>query len=170
MRFEPGRIKEAGERLRQKTDALGGRGQLIRDYLAGRLIPSNDKGVDGALEELGKRFEIVDVKDSMEEPDPITGYTAIHVQVRLPSGITAEVQVQPEPFKRAAEAQREIFEKYREYAGKPLPDDLEITAESDMRKSRDLFAEAWREWIVSGNADRRVGLPFRPIDPGPGSP
>ena len=123
------RVKEGGERLASKIAELQDEKQregveptgpddgteLIRDYLAGRLIPDSQEALDKIRSEIERRgFVIVgEPKNFMEEPHPTTGYTAIHYQVRLSNGMTAEIQVQPEPFKKAANAQRDLFERWR---------------------------------------------------------
>lgn len=127
---------------------------LIRDYLAGRLVPDNDKALENVLGRVRKDFAVVDVKDFFQQPNAMTGYTALHLQLKHTSGLTVELQVMPAPFKKAAEAQRKLFEKYRDF-GKDIPDELIPQWTADMARSREIFARAWEEWLAAGNKDPR---------------
>nr|MDJ0981361.1 hypothetical protein [Kiloniellales bacterium] len=129
---------------------------LIRDYLAGRLVPENDKALTAAIAQIGRRFELVgEPKNFMVRPRSDTGYTAIHVQIKLKNGLTAELQIMPPPFKKAADRQRSIFERYRDFDGK-IPPELWPQYEKDLRRSRNVFEQAWSEWLAAGNQDPRV--------------
>ena len=164
------RIKEDGPRLTLKIGALqedmravgadpaspDSGAHLIRDYLAGRLMPENDKALTDAIAEIGTRFKLVgEPKNFMVQPRPDTGYTAIHFQIRLENGLTAELQVMPSPFKKAADRQRSIFERYRDFDGK-IPPELWPQHEKDLRRSRRAFEQAWSEWLAAGNQDPRA--------------
>ncbi len=170
-RLEVGRMK-GPDRLQEKIDELHDEmrdagvepaspdagAHLIRDYLAGRLIPDDQISLDKTLAQVRRRFDIVDVKDFMKKPNPLTGYTAVHVQVKLPNGTTAELQIQPAPFKRAADKGRQIFEKYRRFGNK-IPASHKQEYEADVRRSREIYARAWQQWISSGGKDVRVARP-----------
>ncbi len=169
-KFDLSRVKEDGPRLTFKIKALQDdmrvRGvdpastdsgaHLIRDYLAGRLVPENDKALTAAIAQIGRRFELVgEPKNFMVRPRSDTGYTAIHVQIKLKNGLTAELQIMPPPFKKAADRQRSIFERYRDFDGK-IPPELWPQYEKDLRRSRNVFEQAWSEWLAAGNQDPRV--------------
>ncbi len=163
------RIKEDGDRLTSKIEEFqkemrkagvepaspDSGAHLIRDYLAGRLIPENHEALQGVLARVRKDFVVVDEKDFMKKPKPLTGYSAIHLQLRHKNGLTVELQVQGAPFKKAADAQREIFEKYRDF-GDDIPDALWSDYKRDQARSREVFERAWREWLGAGNKDPRV--------------
>ena len=168
-KFDLSRVKEDGDRLTSKIKALqkdmrelgveptspDSGAHLIRDYLAGRLIPENDKALQGVLARVRKDFVVVDEKDFMEKPKPLTGYTGFHMQLRHKSGVTVELQVQGAPFKKAADEQRGIFEKYRDF-GDDIPGELWSEYQRDQARSREVFERAWREWLGAGNKDPRV--------------
>ena len=127
---------------------------LIRDYLAGRLVPEDDGALAGVLARVRKDFVVVDEKNFMKKPKATTGYTALHLQVRHQNGLTIELQVMPPPFKKAADRQREIFEKYRDF-GDDIPERLRSQWKRDLETSRSIFGQAWEEWLAAGNADLR---------------
>ena len=127
---------------------------LIRDYLAGRQVPVNDNALGRVLARIRKDFEVVDEKDFLREPSPKTGYTALHFQLKHKKGLTVELQVTPPPFKRAADEQRRLFEKYRNY-GDDIPAELIPQRNADLVRSRQISARAWEEWLGAGNKDPR---------------
>ena len=169
-KFDPSRVKEDGPRLTFKIkefqkemrdvgvepDSPDGGAHLIRDYLAGRLIPENDNALGSVRARIRKDFEVVDEKDFLREPNPKTGYTALHFQLKNKNGFSVELQVTPPPFKKAADEQRKIFEKYRDF-GNDIPDALWPEYQRDLERSRAIFDRAWKEWLGAGNADPRAG-------------
>ena len=169
-KFHLSRVKEDGPRLTSKIGALqddmrkagvepgspDSGAHLIRDYLAGRLVPKNDKALSDTVARVSKDFEFVgETKNYMAQPRPDTGYSAIHVQVRLENGLTVELQIMPPPFKNAADKQRAIFEKYRDF-GDDIPPHLWPQHQRDQERSRKIFNAAWQEWLAAGNKDPRV--------------
>lgn len=133
---------------------------FIRDYLGGRIVVKDPSGLDMIGRRIAERYELVgEVKDFMRYPNPKTGYTAIHYQIRLHNGMTAELQVVPEVFKKAAEAQREIFEKWRKFEGMGVPEQRWEEFESDQDRGRLYFEQAWQKWISLGGEDVRKNRP-----------
>jgi hypothetical protein len=120
------------------------------------LVPGNDDSTDAAVAALKEKYEIVDIKDRLTRPESETGYTAIHVQVKLPNGMTAEIQIQPEPFKKAVEAQREMFEEMRKFEEQDVTGEIRTKIKALKKKSKTLFEKAWKEWLSKGNRDRRI--------------
>ena len=169
-KFDLSRVKEDGDRLTFKIKALqndmrkvgvepaspDSGGHLIRDYLAGRLIPDKDKALSDTVARVTEDFELVgETKNYMARPKSDTGYSAIHMQVRLENGLTVELQIMPPPFKKAADKQRAIFEKYRDY-GDDIPPHLWPQHQRDLERSRKIFDAAWQEWLAAGNKDSRI--------------
>ncbi len=164
------RVKEDGPRLTFKLGELqremrkagvepaspDSGAHLIRDYLAGRLIPEKDKALSETVARVTQDFELVgETKNYMTRPKSDTGYSAIHMQVRLGKGLTVELQIMPPPFKKAADKQRAIFEKYRDY-GDNIPPQLWLQHQRDLERSRKIFDAAWQEWLAAGNEDLRL--------------
>ena len=74
--------------------------------------------------------------------------------------MTAVIQIQPKPFKNAANEQRPFFEKWRSLSDEEIIERRE-EYHADMARGREFYERAWREWIDIGGEDVRITSPDR---------
>jgi hypothetical protein len=65
---------------------------LILDLLRTTIVVNNEAEIPNAIKEIKKSFDVVRVKDRFKNP-ALTGYRDFLVNVKLPSGLIAEIQV-----------------------------------------------------------------------------
>jgi hypothetical protein len=143
------------ERLGKSATGPDDGAHLIEDYLAGRLVVDNQEVLDRIVSAVESRFDVIRKRDNMVYPLRASGYTSLYYQVKLPNGMTAELQVQPRPIWEAAKKQRASYEYVRIFENKRMAHGERMKMNEVMRKSRSLFDIAWREWVRSGGEDVR---------------
>ncbi len=142
------RIKDIDEqgfrRLQQKIDQ-GWPPEMIPDYAAGRLFAASPADVDRIITGLEKRFEIVNIDDFLESPRGSGGYRAVHVQVLLPDGMTAEVQIQPSTFRVFLVEAHALYRETRQRSEEPPEGKAERRRRvAEMRRR---YREAYEAWV-----------------------
>jgi hypothetical protein len=65
---------------------------LILDLLRTTIVVNNEAEIPNAIKQIKKSFDVVRVKDRFKNP-ALTGYRDFLVNVKLPSGLIAEIQV-----------------------------------------------------------------------------
>jgi len=83
------------KRLLYKVDELRKPPNTISDYLGGRLIVQQLSSFDIIASRMRERSILLDEKDKFDKPTEY-GYRARHLQIRLPNGMSAEVQLVPQ--------------------------------------------------------------------------
>uniref|UniRef100_UPI0025F9F067 hypothetical protein n=1 Tax=uncultured Demequina sp. TaxID=693499 RepID=UPI0025F9F067 len=77
------------------------------------------------------------------------------LQVKRDNGMTAELQIVPAPFARAAARNRAVYERFRTYHGRAVPEELQSEQAREKERSRAAFRRAWEEWVGAGGTDFR---------------
>lgn len=85
------RIKQE-QTLRTRMRDKGRPADTVTDILGGRIITDDPAHIAPVLRELRELYPVVEDEDKFAHPTSF-GYCARHVLVKLPSGLTAEVQV-----------------------------------------------------------------------------
>lgn len=129
------------ESLMRKV-ALGKPAHTISDYLGARLSVDSRAEMDRLVRALGRRgFRVVEDQDFIDQMK--LGYRARHLQVMLPNGMTAEVQLVPREIVAVQDR------AHREYDVARRPNMPAAMRQEAMRRSREVFDAAW------ARADRR---------------
>src|SRR5579864_8565990 len=83
------------ERIGQKTED-DKPAETLSDYIAGQITADTPEAKDRLIAELRRSFPVIDVEDKFltGRPDK-AGYASANVQVQLPSGLSAEIQIIP---------------------------------------------------------------------------
>jgi hypothetical protein len=134
--FRGARTK-GGERLAEK---LGSRPpNTVGDYLGGRFSVDNAADAETVIQKLeAQGLRVIDKDNFLERPRG--GYRAIHLQVEMPNGLTAEVQILP---KELADVQNEAHHAYNVFRS-PSVSAAEYNAAKG--KSEAIFDAAWNKY------------------------
>ena len=145
VEFVGARSKENAPRLEQKL-GTGRRHDTMGDYLGGRIVIDDDLMLNETVRVLARRYKNIELDNFMVEPRP-SGYRAIHMQIVLDNGMTAEIQIMP----------RSVYKVYlREHAesytpGRGSRQTLSETEKINLLKRKDEFreeyAKAWQEFV-----------------------
>ena len=127
---------------------------MISDYIAGRVSVDSPQAAADVLETLNKRFKVLEVDDKISKP--MDGYRAIHAQVEIAPGLTAELQIVPKEINKVQEFFHADYEKYRRLAN-PTQEEVAAAAAAQANVRRG-FEEAWSKqaWDVP---TAKVGVP-----------
>lgn len=92
---------EKGPRLKDAAGieakiAQGRPAETLSDLIGGRILVDDVTAADAALAGLARRFRLLDVEDFLQAPKG--GYRAIHAQIDLGNGLSAEIQLVPSAF------------------------------------------------------------------------
>lgn len=142
VEFSGARAKKP-DRLARKLKG-GRRPDTLTDYLGGRIVVDDPQMLDEAVRALTGRYKIVEADDFVDNPRNI-GYRAIHVQVVLDNGMTAEIQIIPSEILPVFEKDHENYEKWRNKE-KLNAEELE-QKRADEAWAKDAYAEAYKRWL-----------------------
>ncbi len=95
VRLDPVKnIVRASEKLVLETEdgTKKPNASLILDLLRATIVVDNEAAIPNAIREIEKSFNVTRVKDRFKEPAG-TGYRDVLINVKLPSGLIAEIQV-----------------------------------------------------------------------------
>ncbi|WP_428247212.1 hypothetical protein [Ferrovibrio sp.] len=84
----------------------------LGDYLGGRLFADSPGALRRAAAELGGMTRLVDVDDFLQAARQ-GGYRALHLQVQLGNGLSAEVQLVPAPFRDILKSSHDFYAAWR---------------------------------------------------------
>ena len=135
VEFHASRIKGT-PRLMEKIEQ-GRPAHTISDYLGSRLVVQHPQAIQAFVSELQKSAHILEDDDFLETPTPL-GYRARHLQVVLPSGMSAEVQLVPEDILAVQDDAHHLYEEIRSKKEHPVE-----LVERVHRDSNALFGKAW---------------------------
>lgn len=167
----PARVKseqEAADKLVRGGAANNPRHpEELGDYLGGRIIIDRMDALPRILQRLqAERNRVVNVENFLNSPRP-SGYRAVHVQVRMPSGFTAEVQLVPRGMANVADEAHALYRRTRN-----LPDESQRTPaqrrihDESQRAERALQRHGAAQWYAATEPPIRVPRPA-PQPPAP---
>lgn len=133
------RVKETA-RLQEKLATKAP--ERISDYLGGRLAVDSPAAVQRAIDRFGRKYEILDVDNFLEAPRK--GYRAVHLAVKMGSGLVAEVQIVPQPIANAQNRLHKIYEKWRNVSELTPAQMQEFSG--DMEFMTRQYDQAYRAW------------------------
>ncbi len=142
-------VEFSGARAK-KPDRLGQklkddrRPDTIGDYLGGRIVVNDPTMLDEAVRALTRRYKNVEVDDFLDNPRD-AGYRAIHMQIVLDNGMTAEIQIMPSEILPVYEKDHENYEKWRNKEKLTVKELEEKRA--DRAWARKAYAEAYKRWL-----------------------
>jgi hypothetical protein len=128
--------------------------EAISDYVAGRLSVDSPQAAADALNDLGNRFKVLEVDDKITKP--VDGYRAIHVQVEVAPGLSAEIQIVPKEINKVQELFHSEYDAYKRIVN-PTPEQ-EAAIKVSKAKVAQGMDEAWSKqaWDVP---TAQVGVP-----------
>jgi hypothetical protein len=148
VEFRGARVKNP-DRLAQKLTG-GRRPDTLTDYLGGRIVVDNPLMFDEVVRVLTHQYKNMEVDDFIDNPREI-GYRAIHVQVVLDNGMTAEIQLIPSDILSVYEIDHKNYEKWRDRSNL-RPDELR-QMEADEAWAREAYAEAYERWLQRADTE-----------------
>ena len=121
---------------------------VARNYLGGRIYVETPADLARVEKMLGERFEIIDRDSTLERPRRLSGYRAVHLQVKLPDGMTAEIQLHPGTYRSFAEESRAAYVKSRRIKTNRFTPTMRREAERADRAIAKKYTEAYQEWLA----------------------
>lgn len=132
---------------------------MVRDLVCGTVIARDQAGIRSILDDVGRSFEIVRVKDKFAQPQA-DGYRDMLVNVRTPSGHVAEIQIST---REMAEAKSLLGHKlYRVVKElQELPETAEL---KDMKDKLNGVSRQYYDAVAGGKSAiasaREIGIPL----------
>jgi hypothetical protein len=118
-KFERLRPQKGLERLEEKV-AEGKPPRTIGDNLSAQLSVRDEQVKDQVVARLQREFPVISVDDHFLEPREKAGYPSTNVQLKLPNGSTAEVQIVAREVQKITDRTHQYYTLGRNYAeGKP---------------------------------------------------
>lgn len=159
------RIKKDVERLDQKIGKKEGNAGAISDYLGGAVevkSPEAMTEIVRRLHESGERIiEMEDMLSPTGNRNPYA-YRAVHLQVELAKGFSAELQIIPESLALAKEDLHRVYEKYRTpEAQQKLKDDKAFNDEYEAARDnmRSVYQKSYLDFVNAGKSGEGKTLP-----------
>lgn len=137
----------------EKKSQQKGEPNTLGDYIGGRIGYDNEEALNKIKEKLGKiAFEQDDFINS-ENNIRDDGYRAIHYQIPVGNGVSAEVQVMPREIADIHEKAHALYNKWKRF--KPSYTAQETNEKvKDYLKMRSLFDQAWEKYQTRGKKDK----------------
>jgi hypothetical protein len=135
------RVKDAPG-LAEKV-ATGRPAHTIGDFLGGRISVESPAALKTALDEIGKKYRILDSDDKII--NPIRGYRAVHMQVDLGNGMSAEIQLVPSEIAKVMDSTHGLYDKYKRLDKSKMSIEQNAAYQSDMDRIRSIHDKAWIE-------------------------
>jgi hypothetical protein len=108
------RIKKQTGRIDTKIEERKGDASAISDYLGGAIEVKSLKAMKSILDRIkNSEHKILEIDNMLSGKDKDEGYRAVHLQVQLKDGFSAELQLLPEGIARIKEQLHPIYAKYR---------------------------------------------------------
>lgn len=155
-RLEGARLKDEAT-IQSKIDN-GRQPNQISDYVGGRIAVDSWDALNQVVEKLRARGGKLSVDDFLDQPKN-GGYRAVHVQMDMGNGLSAEIQIVPSDI---VAIQKQGYEIYAKWRRKDLTEAEKQAFAIDQVKSENLFADAWEAW------SRRNGMRPGSMKPTPG--
>lgn len=125
-----------GGKIERLTKIYGKSHTEISDVLAGRLVVPTTE-IDAAIADIRDNFEVTQLSDLRKKPSKY-GYYGVNMQVKLPNGQKAEIQVHS-PYSLAhSNETHTLYEKYRNTPESRLMDTERAERDKDMEGARTL--------------------------------
>ncbi len=149
-RFVRTRVKDV-PRLEDKL-RRGKRAEEIGDYLGGRIEFKRPSDLSKLIQSLERRGVIVDLEDFLRRPRK-GGYRAVHAQVDLGNGFTAELQLVPKEVAPIMEPSHKLYEATQ------VPTASSKQVKQSFRESRKMFNPAWGQFLErTGQSNLPFGM------------
>lgn len=140
-RLDNARAKDI-PRLLEKL-AGGRRPDTLTDYLGGRVVVDDPRMLDEVVRRLAQRYPNVEFDDFVVAPRK-SGYRAIHMQVVLDNGMTAEIQIIPREILDVLAIEHATYEKWRNRTNLTLGELRQRWA--DKARTKAAYSQAYRQW------------------------
>lgn len=140
--------------------------ETISDYIGGRVWAGDKANLNALQDEIRRRFDVVEVDDFLERPKG--GYRAVHMQVNLGNGMTAEIQLVPEGVGRVQEDAHKLYDKWKRKTELTAAERQEM--EADVARATEMFEEGYQDFLArteARNADLQIPVGQR-VDPDTG--
>ena len=109
-------------RPQKSVDRLGdkdGHPSTLSDYLGGQIAVDTPQAKDALVQHLTKLFPAVEVDDQFDNGRPEkAGYASTNLQLQMPNGLTAEVQIVPKEVSEANEQSHPYYSAGRDAESK----------------------------------------------------
>jgi ppGpp synthetase/RelA/SpoT-type nucleotidyltranferase len=145
--FVSARVKDAPG-LAEKV-ATGRPAHTIGDYLGGRISVESPAALKRAREEIERIYRVLEVDDKIAKPKS-GGYRAIHMQVDLGNGMSAEIQLVPSEIAKVMDSTHGIYDKYKRLKVGEMTDDIKAAYNADMDRIRSIHDSAWEKQMKLG--------------------
>lgn len=113
-KFDRLRPQKGLERLREKV-ADGKPPGTIGDNLAAQIVAPNPEAKDQLIAHMKQEFPVLGVDDKFTEPRDKAGYPSANVQVQMPNGGTAEVQIVAPEIQAITDQTHRLYTKGRNF-------------------------------------------------------
>jgi hypothetical protein len=113
-KFDRLRPQKGLRRLQEKV-ADGKPANTIGDNLAAQIVASTEKAKDQIIAGLSREFRVISVDDKFLEPRNKAGYPSTNVQVQMPNGTTAEVQIVSPEVQKITDKTHQYYTLGRNY-------------------------------------------------------
>lgn len=111
----------------------------ISDYLGAQLLIEDPAMLGLVLEDVRAKWRVLEEENFLETPK--AGYRAVHLQVEIAPGFTAELQLVPETIGAVQEKTHLIYNKWKRVT-EFTPAQMKVF-KRDMAKMNKIFANAW---------------------------
>ncbi|MDA1326496.1 MAG: RelA/SpoT domain-containing protein [Proteobacteria bacterium] len=144
-------MDQAGfDRLQAKINRIKSP-EMIPDYVGGRIYVESPSDLNRVEKILKEKFEIINRDDTLEQPRGPAGYRAVHLQVKLPDGMTAEIQLHPGIYRTFEKEARDAYVRSRSISSRGLsPAQLNELEKADSAVATK-FTRAYQDWLAKGS-------------------
>lgn len=119
------------------------RADTLTDYLGGRIVVDDPRMLDEVVRRLAQRYPNVEFDDFLDTARE-SGYRAIHMQVMLDNGMTAEIQIMPREIFNVLKIEHATYEKWRNRTNLTRGELRQRRA--DDAKAKAAYSQAYRQW------------------------
>jgi hypothetical protein len=144
------RVKRKSGRVDAKIEEKDGDASYISDYLGGAIEVKSLEAMKHIIKKIkDSKHKIIEVDNMLSGRDNDEGYRAVHLQVQLDNGFSAELQLLPEGIARIKEKLHPVYEKYRTpEAEERSKHDIEFKTKMDNthKKLMQSYAKAFEEF------------------------
>ena len=128
--------KLAGER---RPDTLG-------DYLGGRIVVNDPSMLTEAVRVLAGRYKNIEIDYFIKKPREESGYRAVHMQVVLDNGMTAEIHIMPSDIFEVYNREHKKYVKWRNKEN--LSPTEARQREDDKARAQAAYEKAYKRWLL----------------------
>lgn len=111
----------------------------INDHLAGRIVVPSESDIYPTVKNLRGKFNVRSVQNYFANEHPVgLGYKGVNIQIKLPSGYPAELQIHTPESLKALNQVHPIYEKYRDVDTTKFTDEEKQQYYADKEKAQSL--------------------------------